>query len=402
MRIAVWINLPSGGAKRAAFELGGFLAARHDLDLYRLSTTPHGAFDLAPAVRRVFEYPYRPLFGLLNWRIETGRLAPRALTIFRPLERIHRAMAQDMRARGYDLVLVHTDAMTQSPYLVRWLDGLPSVYYCQEVLRVAHEPTVAQYERTRTGRSWLMHRLKVADDGWVLPRLAAADRENVAAATLLLVNSQHSRERVLAAYGRHATVCYLGVDVQRFRPLQVQRSAEVLSIGSPLPRKGHGAVIEALALIPADRRPALRVVGLNRWGGDQLERRAQALGVSMTIEIGIDETALVERYNRALATICAARLEPFGFTPLESMACGTPVVAIREGGYRETVVDGVTGLLVEPDPSAIAAAILEITRNPALASQLGERGRERVRQCWTWEQAGQRLEAILESARRTA
>ncbi len=402
MRLAVYVNLPPGGAKRAAFELGRFLASRHDLDLYRLSTTPGGAFDLAPHVRRVFQYPYRPLFGLLNRRLEAGRLAPRALTIFRPLQRLHRVIAREIRARGYDLVLVHTDAMTQSPYLLRWLDRLPSAYYCQEVLRVTNEPTVAQYERTRTGRSWLMHKLKVADDGWVLPRLAAADHENVAAANLLLVNSRHSRDRVLAAYGREAVVCYLGVDAQRFRPLAVQRSAEVLSIGSPLLLKGHGAIIEALASIPSHRRPALRVVGLNRWGAEQLERRARALAVSLTIEIGIDEAVLVERYNRALATICAARLEPFGFTPLESMACGTPVVALREGGYRETVVDGVTGLLVEPEPAAMATAIQEVTRNPDLARRLGESGRERVLQCWTWEQAGGRLEAILDAARRTA
>ncbi|HEX6816997.1 MAG TPA: glycosyltransferase, partial [Ktedonobacterales bacterium] len=73
-------------------------------------------------------------------------------------------------------------------------------------------------------------------------------------------------------------------------------------------------------------------------------------------------------------------------------ACGLPVVAVAEGGVRETVVDGVTGLHVLHDPRAVAAAIERLRDNPDYAHQLGEQGRTRVASEWSLRSAAQRLE----------
>jgi D-inositol-3-phosphate glycosyltransferase len=127
-----------------------------------------------------------------------------------------------------------------------------------------------------------------------------------------------------------------------------------------------------------------------------LSRLAEARGVTLHLEEQLGETDLVDRYQRSLVTVCAARLEPFGLTALESMACGTPVVAIEEAGFRDSVLDGETGFLVDPEPGAIAAAIDRLTADPGLAARLGRRGREWVEQRWSWEDAGRRLEAVLE------
>ena len=124
MRIAIYENLPPGGAKRASFEFGRYLSPRHEIDLYRLSIMNNRLFDLAPLVKQVYEYPFAPLGGLLNDRLRQGHFAPRSYLLFRPLRRLHRRISQDIRRRGYDVVLAHTDAMTQSPYLLRWLDTL--------------------------------------------------------------------------------------------------------------------------------------------------------------------------------------------------------------------------------------------------------------------------------------
>jgi L-malate glycosyltransferase len=71
--------------------------------------------------------------------------------------------------------------------------------------------------------------------------------------------------------------------------------------------------------------------------------------------------------------------EGLGSAVLEAMACGRPVVATRAGGIPEVVVDGDTGLLVPPqDEGAMAAAIVRLLREPALAARLGEAGRARV------------------------
>jgi len=398
VRIAIWENLPPGGAKRAAFELGRALAGRHEVDLYRLTDTSHRAYDLQPFVHRVHAYRHSPVFGLFDRRLAQGRLAPRSLTVFGSLRRTHQRIAADIRRGGYDVVLANTDGMTQSPYLLRWLAPVPRVYFCQEVLRVVQERGLRNQWR-RQQRGAMLGPIVAAEDRLVLRFLAAADRRNVEAAGTIVVNSRYMRERVLSAYGRPARVCYLGVDIDRFRPdPSVARVNEVLSIGSPLWIKGHDLVIDALALLPSDHRPALRVIAQAARGSADLESRARRSGVRLEIESGVDEARLVQRYRRALATIGGARLEPFGFTVLESMACGTPVIAIDEGGYRETVVPGKTGLLVAPEPAALSAAIAQLAMDPERARSMGVQGRARVARCWTWSKSVTRLETILKQA----
>jgi len=397
MRIAIYENLPPGGAKRASFEFGRFLAGRHEVDLYRLSITDNRAFDLAPYAHQVYPYRFAPLGGLLDRRLAGGHYGPRSYTLFGPIRRLHRRIARDLRGRAYDVVLAHTDAMTQSPYLLRWLGDVPSVYYCQEVFRARYEPLVRALHRQRLRQSrFPVSTLRLIEDAWVLPRLAAADAVSASAAGTIAVNSQYSRERVVAAYHRDAVVCYLGVDTERFLPdPSVSRRREVLSIGSPPELKGHGLVIDALGRIPPERRPALRIVIASRADAADLEGRARNQSVALAIDASLDEAALADRYRSAIATICAASMEPFGLTALESMACGTPVIAVNEGGYRESIRDGVTGLLVDPNASALAAGIERVAIDHQLADALGHAGRASVMERWTWAHAGGRLEDVL-------
>ncbi|TMD55708.1 MAG: glycosyltransferase family 1 protein [Chloroflexi bacterium] len=398
MRIAVYENLPPGGALRASFELGRQLLQRgHTLDLFRLSTyAEKGPFDLAPLIGSVRVESYRPALGLLDARLSAGRLGPRSLTAFGALRRAHRRLAAQIRAGGYDAVLLHPDGMTQAPYALRWLDGLRTVYYCQEPPRFATERAILDRHRRRLASSpFPIGLARLVEDRLVSPRLIQEDRASVAHATVIAVNSVYSRERAWAAYQREALVVHLGVDADRFQPAsdQVAR-AEVLSVGSPAAAKGHDQVIEALALLPAASRPALRVV-LGRGERSDLAELAAARGVTLEIEAGLGEAELARCYQRALATVCAARLEPFGLTAIESLACATPVVAIREAGYRDSVEDGVNGFLTDPEPAALAEAVGRLCSDPHLARRLGRAGREQVLDRWTWEHAAARLEAIL-------
>lgn len=76
---------------------------------------------------------------------------------------------------------------------------------------------------------------------------------------------------------------------------------------------------------------------------------------------------LVLEYNKAQICVYAPVLEPLGLVPLESMACGTPVVGVREGGVLESIVHEQTGLLTERDPAQFAGAVQHLLSNPALA-----------------------------------
>jgi glycosyltransferase involved in cell wall biosynthesis len=133
-------------------------------------------------------------------------------------------------------------------------------------------------------------------------------------------------------------------------------------------------------------------------GAGRLEEAARTAGVELTVETGLDDLALAERYRSSLATICAARLEPFGLTAIESLAAGTPVVAVDEGGFRETVRDGFDGYLVEPDAASLAAGIARVVDDPEGAEKLGRAGSGEVSRSWTWEASGERLQALLRAA----
>jgi glycosyltransferase involved in cell wall biosynthesis len=90
-----------------------------------------------------------------------------------------------------------------------------------------------------------------------------------------------------------------------------------------------------------------------------------------------------------------SRLEPFGFAPLEANACGVPVVAVAEGGVRETVVDGVNGLLVDNDPRAAAAAVARLLDDPEYARRMGQSARREVAGKWSVAASVERLERKL-------
>ncbi|MGH2489235.1 MAG: glycogen synthase [Candidatus Limnocylindria bacterium] len=119
----------------------------------------------------------------------------------------------------------------------------------------------------------------------------------------------------------------------------------------------------------------------------------------------LDRPTVRQLYSHAAVFACPSVYEPFGITNLEAMACGVPVVATRVGGIPEVVVHGRTGLLVDPpdDPMApggadrvahdLAAAINELVADPARRVAMGEAGRERAVELFSWSSvAGKTLE----------
>ena len=98
--------------------------------------------------------------------------------------------------------------------------------------------------------------------------------------------------------------------------------------------------------------------------------------------------------------IYAPRLEPFGLAPLEACACGTPVVAIAEGGVRETIVDGKNGRVVSYfDPFALGKAVSSFTNDLEHATAMGVKARTYVLENWQCDLMDAPLEAALDECR---
>lgn len=181
----------------------------------------------------------------------------------------------------------------------------------------------------------------------------------------------------------------------------------VLQLGRLVPRKGIDNVVRAMAQVPG----RLVVVGGESDTPDEtltpeiarLKRVALANGVAERVHFTgrRGRAALRDWYLAADVFVTTPWYEPFGITPLEAMACGTPVIGSAVGGVQYSVQHGVTGFLVPPhDPPALAARLNDLRRQPELARAFGEAGVDRVRSQFTWEQVALRLERVYGAVRK--
>jgi glycosyltransferase involved in cell wall biosynthesis len=111
----------------------------------------------------------------------------------------------------------------------------------------------------------------------------------------------------------------------------------------------------------------------------------------------VDDDELTRRYREAPCVVAPALDEDYGLTAIEAMAHGRPVVVCRDGGgLAELVEHGRTGLVVEPTPAAIAAAVQRLVEDRDLAAELGANGRDRAAEL-SWANAGAQLLAGVEA-----
>jgi len=395
VKVAVYHNLPPGGARRVLSEFLRHSNGENEYDLYTVDLGPFGGTASAPTraeyhamhanVSRTFSYP---VMGKARARAVAG--APWLVTASHWVARVERRIAADINKRGYDVALVCSCQITHTPSLLEHLD-IPSLYYMNEPRRRSFE---ALYRR-RDDQPGIRRLVGTAVDHGRREHDAAAVR----AADCVATNSYFSAESIQRSYGRDAVVCYLGIGTASFDlapdepPHDDQPS--VISVGGLDPMKGHDVVIRSLGLLPPASRPVLDVVYERVHPGYRttLEGVAEDHGVHLRLHSGITDEELASLYRAASATVAAARLEPFGLVPLESLACGTPVVAVREGGYRETVEHEVNGLLVDRSPIDIAQAI-DRTLKVGL-----DRTRQELRNTvvpkWDWDHAAKRQMELL-------
>ena len=161
-----------------------------------------------------------------------------------------------------------------------------------------------------------------------------------------------------------------GVDLDQFKPLDRTALREkwqvsgfaIASVGLLIERKGHHLVIEALASVP-DATLLIAGSGPDRA---KLEAQARALGINQRVRFlgALDTKSLTEIYNCADALVLASSREGWANVLLESMACGTPVIATAVWGTPEVVAAPEAGLLTERDTASIAGAMARLRSNP--------------------------------------
>jgi D-inositol-3-phosphate glycosyltransferase len=196
-----------------------------------------------------------------------------------------------------------------------------------------------------------------------------------------------------------------GVNVDRFTPTgpTVERAdrPRILSAGRMVERKGFADLIRALRLVPDAELviiggpPAAELADDPVAAG--LSRLAEKLGVAGRVRMvgSVPREDMPAWYRSADAVACAPWYEPFGLTPLEAMACGVPVVAYAVGGLAESVIDGVTGILVPArDVRGLATALRTVIGDEVRRMSYASAAVDRVRSRYTWERTAADIERV--------
>lgn len=300
---------------------------------------------------------------------------------------------------GADLVHSHTWYANMAGHLASLLHGIPHVLSAHSL-----EPL----------RPWKAEQLGggYALSSWV-------EKTAYEAAAAIIAVSEGMRQDILRSYPdvdpAKVKVVHNGIDVSMWtrdenedaiRELGIDPDRpSVVFVGRNTRQKGVPYLLRAAAKLPADVQ---LVLCLGAADTPELaaetarlieELQAQRSGVVL-IERMLPRAELIQVLSHATAFACPSIYEPLGIVNLEAMACGAAVVASATGGIPEVVQHGETGLLVEIeqvtdgtgtplDPekfvTEFAAALTEVVSDPARARAMGEAGRRRAEEHFSWE-----------------
>jgi len=164
------------------------------------------------------------------------------------------------------------------------------------------------------------------------------------------------RNRIWKNYQRHATVLYPPIHIDQYRNLGY--GDFWLAVSRIDKWKRIDLLVEAFRMMPEKK---LKIAGTIYPEYEYLKHSAPD-NVEFLGTVGDADLQIL--YGSCRGFVTTAIDEDYGLTPLEAMACEKPVVAAKEGGYLETVIDGYTGILVDPSPDAIRDAVSRIDPNP--------------------------------------
>ncbi|WP_175265839.1 glycosyltransferase [Methanothrix thermoacetophila] len=231
----------------------------------------------------------------------------------------------------------------------------PNMWYCYTPVRAFYDLRESMISRQPGYFRRLVTSSWIRCHSWF-------DQRSVRNLDRIVAISETVRQRIEKYHKRSADVIYPPVDTGRFR---FRTYGDFwLSVNRIYPEKRIDLQFDVFRKLPDER---LVVVG-GYAKGDHAEsyyrRLVKKIPDNVKMLGTVSEDELVDLYARCKGLVCTAMDEDFGLTPVEAMASGKPVVAVREGGYVETVVDGVTGELVAADRDELIAAIKNISSNP--------------------------------------
>jgi D-inositol-3-phosphate glycosyltransferase len=320
-----------GGGERAVLELGRALRTRHDVRLLL------GGFDPQRTYAELASMPRTDL-NRAHWLVT-------------------RVNADALLTNSFGANLL---ALRNGPRVAYWAHSTRSVFL---------QPGARRADLLlRRGLDWLA----------------------VRRAAQLVANSQFAAGRLRQLYGRDAdAVIYPGVDLTLFQPGEALNPPYAITVGRLSVEKGLGRLFDLWREVPD---LPLHVIG-SADPAAMVEWRARA-PYGVILRGPLTGAELAAAYAGASVAVFAPYGEEFGLAPLEAMASGVPVIAWREGGLQETIVDGETGFLVG-DAVTFRQRLRLVLHDAGRRAEFARAARQRAEQ-FSWQQTAQDMESVFE------
>ena len=266
--------------------------------------------------------------------------------------------------------------------------SIPCVWYCHEPSAFVHNLSVIQGLKGPIKYAALISN----------PFFQQWDRKLVGYTDRILVNSQYTAGLARNIYHREAAVVYPGVDIEKFKP-NWQKEDFVFAVGKLTKFKKFDLLLKAIAVHKYQGNKEVQVV-ISGDGEEKanLIKLTQDLGLRQQVQFTgeITDQQLQEYMQKAKVVVFPTTGEPFGLVPLEAMACGTPTIASNSGGPRESILNGKTGLLFNPDDEFDLATKLQVLLdNENLIKEMAVASRKHIEQTFTWDRTVEKLKDVF-------
>jgi glycosyltransferase involved in cell wall biosynthesis len=308
-----------------------------------------------------------------------------------------------------------------------WMSGLASLQAAEALQRqgAASASTPIPVVQTYHALGTVKRRHQRGNDTSPMVRIRLEAAIGRTAGAVIATCADETRELLRMGISRERIgVVPCGVDLGRFRPGRPAAPADAATApgfggggrpgGAParlvvvsrlVERKGVDTAIEALAQIPGTELvvaggPPREELDTDPEVG-RLREVARKAGVAGRVEFlgRVSRADVPALLGSADLVVTLPWYEPFGMVPLEAMACGVPVVATGVGGHLDSIVDGVTGVLVTPRrPVETARRIRDLLADPTRRAAMGFAGSDRARSRYSWTRIARETLTVYERA----
>jgi glycosyltransferase involved in cell wall biosynthesis len=231
----------------------------------------------------------------------------------------------------------------------------PNLWYCYTPVRAFYDLRESTISRQPNAVMRFLAASWIRAHSWF-------DQRSVRNLDRMVAISETVQRRIKDFHGRSSEVIYPPVDTKRF---QFKEYGDFwLSVNRIYPEKRIDLQFEVFRKLPEERLVIIGGYAEGDHAAKYYEKLIKNTPSNVEMRGAVSEEELMDLYARCKGLICTAQDEDFGLTPIEAMASSKPVVAVNEGGFKETVVHGKTGQLVEANRDELVKAVKEISKDP--------------------------------------